>query len=253
MIKIDPASYPDVLPLVEADERGAVYPLSVLQSKQAGDVFREGGAYLIWHCSGFAYLYGDCLGSFLERIYRGFLAPGSKAPRRLILFAFDPTVERFFREKEALAFGTRYFFSYQPQQADQSIIVPEPYELRPFDRELFDRVQGKVTPHLFWGSSEAFLRGGQGYCLLHDGQPASWAFSAAVSDRELDIGVETAPEHQHRGLALLVARRMIDYTLAQGKRPVWACAAGNEGSRRLALKLGFVKTAECTTIKAASL
>ena len=114
-------------------------------------------------------------------------------------------------------------------------------------------MQGKVTPHLFWGSSEAFLRGGQGYCLLHDGQPASWAFSAAVSDRELDIGVETAPEHQHRGLALLVARRMIDYTLAQGKRPVWACAAGNEGSRRLALKLGFVKTAECTTIKAASL
>ena len=76
MIKIDPASYPDVLPLVEADERGAVYPLSVLQSKQAGDVFREGGAYLIWHCSGFAYLYGDCLGSFLERIYRDYLAPG---------------------------------------------------------------------------------------------------------------------------------------------------------------------------------
>ena len=85
---------------------------------------------------------------------------------------------------------------------------------------------------------------------MHEGKAAAWAFSAAVSSREIDIGIETMPEHRNLGLAKLAAGRMIGYSLSQNKRPVWACDAKNAASYNLALRSGFEKTAECVTIRA---
>ena len=93
------------------------------------------------------------------------------------------------------------------------------------------------------------MKNGFGFCVLHNGIPASWAFSAAVSDDEVDIGVETAPDYRHMGLASIAANQMIRCCFEEHKRPVWSCDEGNSASRKLAEKLGFVLVSEFTTIK----
>ena len=51
---------------------------------------------------------------------------------------------------------------------------------------------------------------------------------------------------------MIVASKMIRYTLEQGKYPVWACHCKNIASEKMAESLGFVKEDECTIIKVAN-
>lgn len=76
--------------------------------------------------------------------------------------------------------------------------------------------------------------------------------SAAVSTKEIDIGIETNPNYKKKGLGMIVASKMIRYTLEQGKNPVWACHCKKIASEKMAESLGFVKEDECTIIKVAN-
>ena len=115
--------------------------------------------------------------------------------------------------------------------------------------ELLSEIHGGIVPSLFWESSENFLKKGKGYCILDGGNVAAWAFSAAVSSSEIDIGVETSENYRGRGLAASAAKMMIKYAFDVGKSPVWACHCNNAASKRLAEKIGFAKTSECLIIK----
>ncbi len=48
---------------------------------------------------------------------------------------------------------------------------------------------------------------------------------------------------------MIVAKKMIQYAMAQSKQPVWACHYKNSASEKMAEKLGFVKVTECLVIK----
>ena len=67
------------------------------------------------------------------------------------------------------------------------------------------------------------------------------AFSAAVSSEEIDIGVETDERYRHKGLARALADKMCREVLSIGKKPVWAHAISNAGSKNTALSVGFVE------------
>ena len=67
--------------------------------------------------------------------------------------------------------------------------------------------------------------------------------------KEIDIGIETNPKYQQQGFGLIVAQKMIHYTIEQNKAPVWACHHKNLASERMAEKLGFKKVSECSIIK----
>ena len=117
------------------------------------------------------------------------------------------------------------------------------------DAELLSKIKGRITPYFSWDNADEFLSKGKGYCIVTDGEVAAWAFSAAVSSTEIDIGIETQEKYQHRGFAAIVSKAMIKYVLEQGKIPVWACHYKNIASAKLADKLGFDKVAECFVIK----
>ncbi len=51
---------------------------------------------------------------------------------------------------------------------------------------------------------------------------------------------------------MIVANKMINYALEQGKNLVWACHCKNVASEKMAEKLGFVKNDSCTIIKVTS-
>ena len=170
-------------------------------------------------------------------------------PRRFVLLKDDRRAEQFLLSKGGVDRRRRALFVYGENPLVSSDRLPAGYEWREIDGEWLARIQGRVTPALFWQSPEAFLERGKGFCAVRGGDIAAWAFSAAVSDRQIDIGVETRPDHRRLGLAAAAAEKMAQYALEQGKAPVWACRCGNLASGKLAEKLGFFKISECSVLK----
>lgn len=221
---------------------GAVYPLSMAAGYQGGSVFTDGTSALFWHDAGFAYLYGRLDEPFLSQVHAMMTAP----ERRLVLFAENEPEKAYFREKTGLAIGQRCFFSHSGS-APELPALPAGMRIVQIGGVLLRKLSGRVTPAFSWKEPGAFLQYGRGFCILDGDEPAAWAFSAAVSEEEIDIGVETCPAYQGRGLATIAAGHMIRFCYAQEKRPVWACSAGNTASRKTAEKLGFTICQACDT------
>ena len=72
----------------------------------------------------------------------------------------------------------------------------------------------------------------------------SLAFAAFRLEDQLEIGVETYPAFRGMGLAKYAAAAVIDYCIAEGLQPIWACRKQNAASLALALALGFVPSSE---------
>ncbi|MBR6045787.1 MAG: GNAT family N-acetyltransferase [Ruminococcus sp.] len=248
MNKLTPEQYKNIIGLIDPDPVGGVYPLSAAEGRQQGDIYTDSVSVLIHHHCGFAFLFGKCDTAFLNCVYDTFLSPESEPPRRFVLFSDSERIVDLFRGKNNIIFGKRYFFSYPGDTAPKAEI-PAGYSVRELDEDLCRRLEGRIVPAFSWSSTAEFLNGGKGFCVCDGDRPVAWAFSAAVSSREIDTGVETLESHRGQGLAYAAASQMISFCLEQGKRPVWACDAGNTASRRLAEKLGFVLTGECTTIR----
>jgi len=248
-MELRPASPQQALPFIDRKSCGAVYPLSIVGGFQQGDCFICGDNALLWHECGFAYTFGDAKMGALKKIHKQFLSPEAQPERRFLLFVTDEKARSFFEKKKDLVIGTRYFFEFRSEEPAYRLL-PKGMHLREIDGLLFDSLPGRITPPFSWDNATQFMTFGHGYCIMDGDTPAAWAFTAAVSSEEIDIGVETAPGYRRRGLAALAAEAMIRYTLGRNKRPVWACSSENEASRRLAEKLGFVKCGECLTVTA---
>ena len=249
MNKLTLADYEGVINYIDKTGCGVVYPLSIAEMVQNGDIFTSKHSALFWHYSGFAFIYGDYNEHFLNSVYELFLSKDRETSRRFILFVTDEKVKEYFLTKDGLILEKRYFFEYPKSTSEKKQILPVELKICEIDKDLLDRIKGNVTPHFSWNNSSEFLNYGKGYCIVEEENVASWAFSAAISSDEIDIGIETRSEYRHMGFGAIVAEKMIQYILNQNKRPVWACNSINMASQKLAAKLGFVKTSECITIK----
>lgn len=232
----------DLLPELPMPSFCSVYPESVAEGAMSGQIFlpdNDERSALVWHFCGFGFILGEPDAEFLEEILRLMLT----GERRLVLFSDSMAVEEFLRSRKEIQAGKRLFFRYEGElpEADPSLL--------PINRELLQTMDGKVVPRIFWESPDEFLKNGMGFCEVREGKPAAWAFSAAVSRKELDIGVETAPGFQRQGLALKTAGAMIRFAMETGRDPVWACAETNAGSRKTAEKLGFIQSGSCLTFQ----
>lgn len=251
MYKIEPKDYHSFIQHIEKMSCGAVYPFSIAKGIQRGNIYSDKSAFLYWHYSGFAFLYGKYDERSLGFVSSLLLDSTGANSRRFILFTADNSVERFFRKAGNVAVERRLFFEYGKDRPTSDRALPAGYSLYEIDDELLARLNGNITPYFSWDNSGDFLEKGKGCCIVEGNNIASWAFSAAVSSEEIDIGIETAAVYRHLGLAAIVAEKMIQYCLDQHKRPVWACHADNIASRKLAEKLGFAKVSEYMTIKRA--
>ena len=240
---VPPEQYRDVCGLIEPESCGAVYAYSVAERIQSGVMYtnENESILLVHHFCGFGLLYGVYDTRILREIGELMLHPAPFS--RLVLFAPDKQAAAYFDRNNAFSAAHRLFFQYPEQQLPPE--MPDAVRITP---EILSQIKGKITPAFSWDDSDAFLQKGVGYCVMRDGIPAAWAFSAAVSPQETDIGVETDERYRRQGLAHLAANAMIRYTLTQKKKPVWACHAENTGSRKLAEALGFRQCGECITV-----
>lgn len=245
--KIKPEEYNQYSRCIADMYYGAVYPYSIVEGFQHGDIYANSRSVLFWHYSGFAFLYGEYDESFLDFVSDLMM----NADRRFILFTNDTPVENYFRKNKNTVIEKRLFFEYGKDVPPEIPKLPDGFELCEINAELIEKISGNITPYFSWDSAESFLEKGKGYCIVKGDTVAAWAFSAAVSYWEIDIGIETNSEYRRLGLAEIAAKKMIGYCFEQNKHPVWACHQSNVASKKLAEKLGFVKSCECLTVKKA--
>lgn len=252
MEKIKIQNYSDCKCFANNVKCGKVYPLSITQLYQQGDIFTkaktEFKTILFWHYSGFAFISGEYDECFLGSVYDMISDKYRKNNRRLILLNDDKRTIDYFKNKDDIEIERRYFFEYD-QSYNEPLALPNNCEIKVIDSELISKIHGRITPYFSWSSAEDFLSKGKGYCVVINDTVAAWAFSAAISDEEIDIGVETNENYRGMGLATIVSVAMINYILAENKKPVWACHSQNTASTKLAKKIGFKKVSKCSIIK----
>lgn len=245
-------NYPGYLGFARRCSFGRVYPASIAMGIQQGDIYVNSKnncrTVLFWHKCGFAHISGKYDKAFLDSVYDIIIDKNGTNPRRFVLFA-DSQTAAFFKNKEHIEIERRYFFEYADNGRCIKSILPDNCEIREIDSEILSRINGRITPYFSWSDSEEFLSKGKGFCLLENGIAAAWAFTSAVSNEEIDIGVETDVRFQHKGYASAVSEVMVNYVLSENKTPVWACHYQNIGSTKLAEKLGFEKIEECAVVR----
>lgn len=251
--KVNAVHYSDFIDLAKAHDCGCVYPLAIAEGIQEGDIFTSasngGKTVLFWAHSGFSYLSGKTDEGCLDEIYR--LMPDGTKPnaKRFLLMTDDSRIKAYFAKKDDVSIEKRYLFAYAGDEDVGEPSLPIGFEMKEIDGRLLKRISGQIVPPLFWKNPDVFLSKGKGYCIVCGNEIASWAFSAAVSTKEIDIGIETDVKYKQKGLGNIVAKKMIAYAVGKGGSPVWACHSTNTASEKMAEKLGFVKTAECSVIK----
>ena len=138
----------------------------------------------------------------------------------------------------------RVNFAFDPAAHDErraALAPPAGWRLRRATADDFG-LAGSVVPSEYWPEASSFLASGGGMVLEREGAVGAIAFTSFRCGDELELGIETAPEHRRQGLAAAVASAMIDVAADQGLTPVWSCREDNVGSFRLAVALGFVPT-----------
>lgn len=177
--KIGAERYPELIRFAEENRCGKVYPLSIAQKTQAGDVFADSEgdfrSVLFWHCSGFAFLAGEAQEAFLDDVFALLTDQSRRNPRRFVLLTDDRQAEQFLFSKGGVGRQRRALFAYG-QKPPPAASLPVGYEWREMDGELSARIQGRVVPALFWQRPEDFLERGKGFCIVRGGDIAAWRF-----------------------------------------------------------------------------
>jgi GNAT superfamily N-acetyltransferase len=147
----------------------------------------------------------------------------------------------------------RYHYLCNTLCFDWRSSLPSGYIVRRFDRSLLDDPAVNLGDSIIdfdlidihWGSLDHFLTSGVGFCVLTGNQVASWCQADCAAGNQIDIGIETHPQHRRRGLATIATAATVEYCLANGYQAVgWHCNAINQASWKTAQKVGFVRDRE---------
>lgn len=145
------------------------------------------------------------------------------------------------RENGIIELNTRINFKFSPARylEFKKKYIPADIEIVRTDKQIFRDMKGSVIPAYFWDSADDFADKGVGFSLFHENKLASTAYSAFIDDYKLELGIETVEEFRGSGFAQFACSALIDYCIEKNLEPVWACRLENDGSYKLAQKLGF--------------
>ena len=244
MKKVSESEYLKYVPWAKANTANRVYPCSIAEGFQSGDIYVNEGAdvetVLFWHYCGFAYFSG----SVSERILRELVNSVCQQDKRRMLLITDAELAiRFFRQKGE-EIGRRIEYEYAGQIDSTNMNI----DIRKIDSDNIHAITGRIIPPFSWKETE-FHKNGYGYAAFDRERYCGTAFSAAVSSEEIDIGVEVDPDYRGRGIATTLVQKMCVEAISQGKKPVWSHAETNMGSMHTALRCGFIRKKENSMIR----
>ena len=115
MKKVQKDDYKKYLLQAGMNTANRVYPLSITEGLQVGDIFVNEGttvdSVLFWHFCGFGYISGNPSQELLSDVYAKMLL--EQKDRRLVLITDDEHTIHFFEDKD-IQMDVRVEYSYDP-------------------------------------------------------------------------------------------------------------------------------------------
>ncbi len=165
LYKLNSLQYPDLIDTANTHDCGSVYPLSVAEGIQEGDIFtnsvKDCEKVLFWAHSGFAYLSGNIDEYFLEDIYEVMLDRTKSNTKRFLLMTRNTYIQEYFEAKDDVIEEKRYLFQYSGTKGYMESPLPDGYELKEIDDQLLKKISGKIVPSLFWNNINDFFSKGR--------------------------------------------------------------------------------------------
>ena len=219
-----------------------VYPLSILEGIQKGEIFVDDDEIptvaLIWHYCGFANILGAYDERFIEETMKMMQDPPEGHSGRMALQAEnDCRLKDMILKTPKVVGYERFIFEFTGEK--DIVTQTQGTGLKEITADNYELMRGRIVPTFSWENKEEFIKNGFGYCLIRDGQMLACAFASGISKDYVDIGVETAEECRGKGYGKIVSAAMVKETLRRGKIPVWDCDTRNEASMKLACSVGF--------------
>ena len=219
-----------------------VYPLSILEGIQKGEIFVDDDEIptvaLIWHYCGFANILGAYDERFIEETMKMMQDPPEGHSGRMALQAEnDCRLKDMILKTPKVVGYERFIFEFTGEK--YIVTQTQGTGLKEITADNYELMRGRIVPTFSWENKEEFIKNGFGYCLIRDGQMLACAFASGISKDYVDIGVETAEECRGKGYGKIVSAAMVKETLRRGKIPVWDCDTRNEASMKLACSVGF--------------
>ena len=241
MKRISENEYHKYIPWAKATTANRVYPCSIAEGFQSGDIYVNDGidteTVLFWHYCGFAYISGAVSKTILDGMMDDICR---KSTRRMLLITDQDFAIHYFEDRgKEIGKRVEYDYSFAGNTVKRHAGIDN-IEIRRIDAGNIGAITGKVIPGFSWENSE-FLKKGFGYAAFDHEKYAGVAFSAAISSENVDIGVEVDLAFRNRGIATALARKMCEEAILLGKKPVWAHLETNTGSMRTAVRCGFVQ------------
>ncbi len=239
------------------------FALSVIEQEVSGKVYVDNyenpNTFYVVHPYGMSLLFGDYSNTEFNKGFREYalnLINIRSEHEWMQVFpnAWDKVITELFgdklikeasntdkKESGIIELNTRVNFKFNKEKYLSSKLetLPPNCTIVQTDKDVFRKMKGNVIPSNFWDSAEDFLNKGMGFTLLCENRNASTAYSAFVHKYKLEIGIETLEEFRGKGFAYYACSALIDYCIANGYEPDWACRLENTSSYKLALKLGF--------------
>ncbi|MGG4144460.1 GNAT family N-acetyltransferase [Paenibacillus algorifonticola] len=97
----------------------------------------------------------------------------------------------------------------------------------------------KDTLELFWSSIDHFKEKGYGFAAIDGSEIIGVCYSSFVTKDTHAIGIETLPQHQKKGVGTHLSSLVVNEIAENGFMPYWDCSSDNEGSQKVALRIGL--------------
>lgn len=244
----DGIKQPEIISIIEKNNPGTIFVDNVDMPNTA----------LIWNpgMGGF-YLIGDCENNFFLQNINKFIDDDIAEflrDRQIDDFEvsggnglWEKTIENIFHSRD-LKRGRQLIYTWDKTQK-----IKEPienfnysiYSLRSREVNMSQYINWKYYEGVlrsFWGDIDQFLDKGDCYYALDGNKIIGVCYTSFVTSNTKAIGVETDKEYRNQGVGYALAHRCIDEILKEGNLPWWDCMETNLSSRRLAEKVGLVKT-----------
>jgi RimJ/RimL family protein N-acetyltransferase len=252
MKELEKAQFRMVYPFMNEINCDTVYAYSIVENRQYGRIFVDNvespNTVLLWHYCGFAYIIGEFNDDFNWNICRLLSGEFEDKQRHFILHVNDKkwneTIVDITKNKCNIKKDERYLFRFKKElYENKDFRVSNSYIMSEIDEKILSKLDGMIIPSFSWHTSEAFLKGGKGFCLIDNNDISCSAFSSGIGNGQIDIGVETHEEYRGKGLGTMIAAEMVKYALRNGFEPTWGCNVKNLASAAIAGKLGFERIA----------
>ncbi|MEW9574131.1 GNAT family N-acetyltransferase [Bacillus toyonensis] len=246
MRELSVAQYRKILSILESNTRTTTFAYAVCDQTIDGRVFanEELTAGLIITANGIHYLFGNTQDeNYNEDVFSYIKTAIEKTEKRFTLFTSSEEWEMMLEERfsnvlrkiQRMKFQ-RVIFEERKRDCNKNT-----YEVKRIDRRDIERSNEFTQAYYkeYWGSNEAFLNDGFGFCIEQNGMTVAECVSIFSGNGFAEIDIVTHEAYQGKGLAQAVATRFIEHCIQNDITPCWDCYVDNISSQKLASKLSF--------------